>query len=65
VKTLPFKMALHKGPKEDPYFADACVRIKQAVDKLIADGIIDANGKRIRTDLPADMQEGSDRDFGG
>ena len=65
MKTLPFKMALHKGPKEDPFLAAANVRIRQAVEKLIADGIIDKEGNRIRTDLPEDMREGSDRDFGG
>jgi len=40
-------------------------RGKAAVRRLQELGIIDAQGNRIRTDLPADMQEGSDRDFGG
>jgi hypothetical protein len=38
---------------------------RKAVQKLIDDGIIDEQGNRIRTDLPEDMREGSDRDFGG
>ena len=28
-------------------------------------GIVDALGRRIRKDLPEDMREGQDRDFGG
>jgi hypothetical protein len=33
--------------------------------RLRESGIIDAEGRRIRKDLPADMQEGQDRDYGG
>ncbi len=65
MKTLPFKKALHKGPSFDPYLAAANERAKIAVQKLKDDGIIDAEGRRIRTDLPPDMEEGADRDFGG
>jgi hypothetical protein len=43
----------------------AVERGKAAVRKLQEQGIIDRQGRRIRTDLPADMQEGKDRDFGG
>jgi hypothetical protein len=35
------------------------------VRRLQEAGIIDAEGRRIRKDLPPDMQEGQDRDFGG
>jgi hypothetical protein len=28
-------------------------------------GIVDAEGRRIRKDLPQDMREGQNRDFGG
>lgn len=55
MKTLPFKLALEKGPTVDPYLAAANERIKLAVRKLEADGILDAHGNRIRTDLPTDM----------
>ena len=65
MKTLPFKKALHKGPSFDPYLAAANERAKEAVRKLKEAGIIDAEGRRIRIDLPPDMEEGSDRDFGG
>jgi len=52
-------------PSKDSDHAAAVARGKAAVKKLQESGIIDSLGKRIRTDLPADMQEGSDRDFGG
>ena len=38
-------------------------RGKAAVRKLQEQGIVDSHGRRIRIDLPADMQEGKDRDF--
>jgi hypothetical protein len=40
-------------------------RAKDAARRLQEAGIIDAQGRRIRKDLPSDMQEGQDRDFGG
>lgn len=40
-------------------------RVKAAAEELERLGIADKTGKRVRTDLPADMREGSDRDFGG
>ena len=56
-----------KNPKqvEDPDHAAAMERGKAAVRKLQEQGIIDSQGRRIRTDLPNDMQERNDRDFGG
>ena len=38
---------------------------KEAARRLQEAGIVDAAGRRIRKDLPADMREGQDRDFGG
>ena len=49
----------------DPHHAAAVERGRVAVRKLQELGIIDEQGRRIRQDLPPDMQEGSDRDFGG
>lgn len=43
----------------------ATKRIRAAHEKAVALGIVDASGKRLRANLPADMQPGSDRDFGG
>ena len=52
-------------PNVDPHHAAAVERGKAAVRKLQESGIIDTHGDRIRTGLPADMQENGDRDFGG
>jgi type III restriction enzyme len=65
VKTIPVPRANRQEPTEDPHHADAVLRGKAAVRKLQEQGIIDSQGRRIRKDLPADMQEGKDRDFGG
>lgn len=39
-------------------------RIRASHDKAVAFGIIDENGKRIKKDLPPDMQPGSERSLG-
>ena len=65
VKTIPLRRTRNQKPTEDPHHAGAVERGKAAVRKLQEQGIIDSKGRRIRTDLPADMQEGEDRDFGG
>lgn len=65
MKTIPTPRARNQQPTRDPHHAVAVERGKAAVRKLQEQGIIDENGRRIRTGLPADMQEGKDRDFGG
>ena len=65
VKTIPLPKARNQRPAEDPHHAAAVERGRAAVRKLQEQGIIDSQGRRIRTDLPADMQDGKDRDFGG
>jgi hypothetical protein len=40
-------------------------RIRQSVERLIALGIVDKDGNRLKKELPADMLPGADRDFGG
>jgi acyl-CoA reductase-like NAD-dependent aldehyde dehydrogenase len=52
-------------PKVDPHLQSAGERVKAAAEELERLGIADSEGKRIRTDLPKDMQDGADRDFGG
>lgn len=52
-------------PSHDPYLAAADTRAKTAAQELEALGITDNRGKRLRTDLPEEMREGADRDFGG
>ena len=49
----------------DPYFEAAQVRAREAFQRLRAAGIFDAEGQLIDKELPPDMQEGKDRDFGG
>lgn len=51
--------------KPDPYYAAAVENTKEAARRLLEAGIVDAEGRRIRKDLPPDMREGSSRDFGG
>jgi hypothetical protein len=52
-------------PKTGPHLQSAGERTKAAAEELGRLGIADRKGKRIRMDLPDDMQEGADRDFGG
>jgi hypothetical protein len=65
VKTIPIPRARNQKPIKDPRHAAAVERGKAAVRKLQEQGVIDSQGRRIRTDLPGDMQESKDRDFGG
>ena len=51
--------------KPDPYYPAAVEHAREAARRLQEAGIIDAEGRRIRKDLPPDMREGQDRDFGG
>jgi hypothetical protein len=44
---------------------EGAIRIRRSVERLIALGIVDKDGNRIKKELPADMQPGADRDFGG
>jgi hypothetical protein len=40
-------------------------RIRRSVERLEALGFCDKDGNRLKKELPADMQPGADRDFGG
>jgi hypothetical protein len=50
---------------KDPHYPAAVERVQVAVRELQEKGIIDPQGRRIRKELPPDMREDSDRDFGG
>jgi hypothetical protein len=54
-----------KVPKVDPHLEAAGERVKAAAEELERLGIASHDGTRIRTDIPEDMREGADRDFGG
>jgi hypothetical protein len=49
--------------RQDLRQADA--RIKEAVQRMRQQDLIDAEGRRLRPELPADMLEDSVTDFGG
>lgn len=63
MKTIP--IAKDKPRTGDPHHAAGVERGKAAVRRLQELGLIDSEGNLLRKDLPPDMQEGSDRDFGG
>ena len=65
VKTIPLPKTTNRKPKKDPHYPAAVERAKEAARRLREAGIIDAEGCRIRKDLPRDMRQGQDRDFGG
>jgi hypothetical protein len=65
LKTISIPPKSKQKRTADPYYPAAVKRVRDAVRRLQEAGIIDAEGHRIRKDLPADMQEGGDRDFGG
>jgi hypothetical protein len=65
MKTKPIPRVDDEELTDDPYYPAAVERVKEATRRLQEMGIIDAEGRRIRKDLPKDMQEGQDRDFGG
>jgi len=65
VKTIPVPRARNQKPKGDPHYPAAAKRAREAARRLQEAGIIDAKGRRIRKDLPPDMQDDQDHDFGG
>lgn len=52
-------------PKVDRHLQPASERVKAAAEEWERLRIARKDGTRIRTDLPEEMQEGADRDFGG
>lgn len=50
---------------DEQMFAIGLARVKAEGDELRRRGILDADGNLLIKELPADMQEGEDRDFGG
>lgn len=65
LKTPSVSSRRKQKPKPDPHYPGAVERAKDAARRLQQAGVIDAQGRRIRKDLPLDMREGQDRDFGG
>lgn len=50
---------------ERQMFEEAMVRIRAEGEELRRLGLMDEHGKMLLKELPPDMREGSDRDFGG
>jgi len=65
VETIPVPKTRNRKPKADPHDSAAVQRANDVAQRLRRAGVIDAEGRRIRTDLPADMRDGQDRDYGG
>ena len=65
IKATRIPQIENPSPSVDPYLKQAGENIRAAVADLMARGIIDAQGNRIRQDLPPDMRGEADRDFGG
>lgn len=49
----------------DQMFAAGLERVKAEGDELRRKKLLDSQGNLVVRELPADMQEGADRDFGG
>jgi hypothetical protein len=49
----------------DQMFAIGLERVRAEGEELRRKGILDSEGNLLVKELPADMQEGADRDFGG
>jgi len=49
----------------DQMFTAGLARVKAEGDDLRRKGLLDSRGNPLVKELPADMQEGADRDFGG
>jgi hypothetical protein len=58
VERIPLPISGNQKPKEDPHYPAAVKRAREAARRLQKAVIIDADGRRIRNDLPADMREG-------
>jgi hypothetical protein len=50
---------------DDQVITAGMERVRAEGDELRRRGVLDANGNLLLKDLPADMKEGDDRDFGG
>ena len=50
---------------DDQMFASGLERVRAEGDELRRKGLLDEQGNMVMKELPADMKEGSERDFGG
>ncbi len=52
-------------PCNDRMFTVGLARVTAEGDELLRKGLLDSEGNLLVKELPADMKEGEDRDFGG
>jgi hypothetical protein len=64
-RTYPPEFLAEHRALMDRVLEEGGKRIRRSVDRLIAMGFYDKDGNRLKKELPADMQPGADRDFGG
>lgn len=50
---------------DDQIITSGLERVRAEGDELRRRGVLDSEGNLLVKELPADMQEGTDRDFGG
>ena len=64
-KTYPPEFLAEQEAIDKRVREEGAKRIRRSVERLIALGIVDRDGNRLKRELPADMLPGADRDFGG
>ncbi|MGO9776461.1 MAG: hypothetical protein ACLQGT_03385 [Terracidiphilus sp.] len=64
-KTYPPEYLAEHRALMDRVLEEGAKRIRASCERLIALGFYDKDGNRLKKELPADMQPGADRDFGG
>jgi hypothetical protein len=63
--TVNFDDSAEADEFEGQLFAAGLARVKAESDELRRRGLLDADGNLLPKELPADMNGGTDRDFGG
>jgi hypothetical protein len=59
MKKISVRGRKNRKPKKDPHYPAAVERAKEAARRLQEAGIIDAEGRRIRKELPPEMRDGT------
>ena len=65
LETVDFENRAEVNAFLDQVMDEGMRRVRAEGAELRARGLMDADGKLLVTDLPPDMREGSERDFGG
>jgi len=65
LETVDFENRAEVNAFLDQVMDEGMRRVRAEGAELRARGLMDADGKLLVTELPPDMREGSERDFGG